>query len=302
MRVSILLFCFFFSIVNTDAQKPLYHRVKIYYSFDEIKKLSEQINTGMKIVEDVGSQLQDFLEKSHRVEEQITHIATNASLNTTDLESIVFSIENISTQLKEGTKEMHGISEATHELIDSSESSHESVSEFALDRNHENIYTTASQSSLKISALFEKAINDGKMKDSDFFDTNYKAIEGTNPQKFSTKYDKFCDENLPSIQEAVLKLDKNIAYAIATDPNGYVATHNNKFAKALSGDYEKDLVASRSKRIFDDRTGSRCGNHTKRLLLQTYKRDTGEIMHDLSVPITVNGKHWGGFRIGYFPS
>jgi len=24
-------------------------------------------------------------------------------------------------------------------------------------------------------------------------------------------------------------------------------------------------------------------------------------MHDLSVPIYVNGKHWGGFRLGYKP-
>ena len=30
-----------------------------------------------------------------------------------------------------------------------------------------------------------------------------------------------------------------------------------------------------------------------------YKRDTGEIMHDLSAPIYVKGKHWGGFRIDY---
>jgi methyl-accepting chemotaxis protein len=37
------------------------------------------------------------------------------------------------------------------------------------------------------------------------------------------------------------------------------------------------------------------------MLLQTYRRDTGEIMHDLSVPIYVNGKHWGGFRLGYRP-
>jgi methyl-accepting chemotaxis protein len=35
------------------------------------------------------------------------------------------------------------------------------------------------------------------------------------------------------------------------------------------------------------------------MLLQTYKRDTGEIMHDLSVPIYVQGIHWGGFRMGY---
>jgi methyl-accepting chemotaxis protein len=25
------------------------------------------------------------------------------------------------------------------------------------------------------------------------------------------------------------------------------------------------------------------------------------LMHDLSVPITVNGRHWGGLRLGYKP-
>ena len=38
-----------------------------------------------------------------------------------------------------------------------------------------------------------------------------------------------------------------------------------------------------------------------RLLLQTYSRDTGELMHDLSVPIMVGGRHWGGLRLGYRP-
>ncbi|MFX6035700.1 hypothetical protein ABTE74_20175, partial [Acinetobacter baumannii] len=46
-------------------------------------------------------------------------------------------------------------------------------------------------------------------------------------------------------------------------------------------------------------TGKRCGANNRPFLLQTYKRDTGEVMHDLSVPIYVNGKHWGGFRVGY---
>lgn len=34
-------------------------------------------------------------------------------------------------------------------------------------------------------------------------------------------------------------------------------------------------------------------------LLQAYRRDTGEIVHDISSPIYVKGRHWGGFRIGY---
>ena len=78
-------------------------------------------------------------------------------------------------------------------------------------------------------------------------------------------------------------------------------THNAAVSRAPTGDYDHDLKYCRSKRIFDDPTGSRCGAHEKPLLLQTYKRDTGEIMHDLSVPIYINGKHWGGFRVGYPP-
>jgi methyl-accepting chemotaxis protein len=60
-------------------------------------------------------------------------------------------------------------------------------------------------------------------------------------------------------------------------------------------------VHSRSKRLFTDRTGIRCGSHQQALLMQTYTRDTGELMHDLSVPIFVQGRHWGGLRLGYKP-
>lgn len=104
---------------------------------------------------------------------------------------------------------------------------------------------------------------------------------------------------MPSIQEPILVTMPHLAYAGAVDDNGYFPTHNKKFSQPLTGNYETDLLNNRTKRIFSDRTGSRCGSNTKPFLLQTYQRDTGEVMHDLSVPIYVNGRHWGGFRIGY---
>jgi methyl-accepting chemotaxis protein len=90
-------------------------------------------------------------------------------------------------------------------------------------------------------------------------------------------------------------------YAIANDNKGYVPTHNNQFCEPLTGDPEIDMLKNRTKRLFNDRVGIRCGGHTKTMLLQTYKRDTGEVMHDLSVPILVNGQHWGSVRLGYHP-
>jgi len=45
------------------------------------------------------------------------------------------------------------------------------------------------------------------------------------------------------------------------------------------------------------------GRNTRRFLLQTYRRDMGGgrfvLMKDLSAPIYVQGRHWGGLRMGY---
>lgn len=164
---------------------------------------------------------------------------------------------------------------------------------------HSTLRKTASDAALQIGKVFEQAIADNVLSEAKVFDKNYQLIQGSNPPKYTTTYDKFTDHCLPSIQEPLLTNNKSLLYAGAVDVNGYFPTHNKKFSHPQTGDFEKDLVNSRSKRIFDDPTGSRCGSNTEPFLLQTYKRDTGEVMHDLSVPIYVKGKHWGGFRMGY---
>jgi methyl-accepting chemotaxis protein len=58
-------------------------------------------------------------------------------------------------------------------------------------------------------------------------------------------------------------------------------------------------VNNRTKRIFNDRTGLAAAQNTAPFLIQKYQRDTGETMADLSVPIFIDGRHWGAVRIGY---
>lgn len=108
-----------------------------------------------------------------------------------------------------------------------------------------------------------------------------------------------CDEILQPIQEPIIQRNEAFVYAIVADINGYVPTHNNRYCQPLSGDPQQDLAGNRTKRIFEDRVGSLVGRHTGPFKLQTYRRDTGELMFDMSVLIYVEGEHWGGFRIGY---
>ena len=150
-----------------------------------------------------------------------------------------------------------------------------------------------------VSQIFEKAVDSGRIKLEDLFDDKYQPISNTKPPKYKTRYDDFTDQNVSPTQEQLLEQNKWVVYAIACDQKGYVPTHNRKFSQPLTGNEKTDFVNNRTKRMFDDPVGRRCGAHDQPFLLQTYRRDTGEIMHDISAPVYVKGRHWGGFRIGY---
>ncbi len=150
-----------------------------------------------------------------------------------------------------------------------------------------------------VAKAWESALRDRRISEADLFDERYEPFGDTDPPKYHTAFDALADSLLPAIQEAVLAGRPQLSYAIACDHNGYVPTHNDRYCEPLTGDPTYDKLHNRTKRLFSDPVGERCGRHPLPYLLQTYRRDTGEIVHDISAPVMINGRHWGGFRIGY---
>lgn len=154
-----------------------------------------------------------------------------------------------------------------------------------------------------IGKTFETALARGEIALDDLFDTHYEPIPGSDPPQFVTRFTAFTDRVLPAIQEPVLALDPRIAFCAAVDTHGYLPTHNLKFSQPQRADPVWNAANCRNRRLFNDRTGLAVATHTKRFLLQTYRRDMGGhafvLMKDASAPIYVGGRHWGGFRIGY---
>ncbi len=155
----------------------------------------------------------------------------------------------------------------------------------------------------EIQSLFEKAVEDGQISLGDLFDESYAPMAGTNPAQFSTRYAAFTDRVLPDIQEKTLTLSDKVVFCAAIDRNGFIATHNRKFSQAQGKDVAWNTANSRNRRFFKDRTGLAAGQSTKPFLVQTYRRDMGGgnfvLMKDVSAPIAVRGRHWGGLRVGY---
>ncbi|PLX69870.1 MAG: hypothetical protein C0603_02745 [Denitrovibrio sp.] len=106
------------------------------------------------------------------------------------------------------------------------------------------------------------------------------------------------------LQKKIDELRQKIVaiYSLPVDINGYLPCHHAEFSNAMTGNYDVDILKSRHMRIYANSSAEkRRATNTKPFLLQAYVRDTGEVLNDLSLPIYVNGKHWGALIIGLTP-
>lgn len=153
-----------------------------------------------------------------------------------------------------------------------------------------------------VADLFEQALSSGEISEADLFDVNYLPLPGTNPTQYSTRSLAFLDRHLPAIQEPILTLDPGVVFSAAVDRNGYLPVHNKKYSHPQGPDPVWNAANSRNRRVFDDVTGLMAARNLQPILSQTYPRDLGggkiELIKDISAPIHVRGKHWGGLRMG----
>ncbi|MDD2486924.1 MAG: methyl-accepting chemotaxis protein [Candidatus Gracilibacteria bacterium] len=133
-------------------------------------------------------------------------------------------------------------------------------------------------------------------------DRNYKLIPNTNPQKFTVSYNEVFDRELQYMFDEGLTHLNGAVFSLAVDINGYVGTHHKANSCALTGDYSVDLLKSRNRRMYvgNEQEIKRAKN-TETFLVQTYLRDTGQILHDISMPIYVKGQHFGAVIVGMKP-
>lgn len=275
---------------------------------DETLKI---ITSGYSIASDsieisgnANKQLNQIISHIHKVNERLQGISAISEEQSQNIDSFAKNLQNISNNIDGNTKSVEEILKALDRLRKDSESLKKTASEFQFKEETkeeiERFTKIAIEFAKECGKVLEDGVKKGLITEADLFDRNYIPITNTNPQKFHTKFDAYTDKYIQDVEEKYLQMDPSFVFAVLNDDHGYIPTHNLKYSKPLTGNYEIDLVGNRTKRIFDDTTGLKAATNTsKEYLIQSYRRDTGEIMHDVSSPVYVFGKHWGAIRIGF---
>lgn len=141
-------------------------------------------------------------------------------------------------------------------------------------------------------------LRDARAQGQDIFDETYTRISGSNPARYHTSYDRGVDEAITRIIDHTLGQLAGGSYTLVIDRNGYAPAHNSIYSRPPTGDLAHDTLHCRDKRLFDDRVALNAAAATGGVLCQTYMRDTGEVITDLSMPLDIDGQRWGAVRIG----
>lgn len=218
-------------------------------------------------------------------------------MKTTYVLSVFFIFALISVCASAAEKEYVGlISKNPHDKVQVSST----ISLRDLTETDRRILSLAKAAARECAKALETAVEKGVLTEAELFSTLYFPILPiVYPPAFSTFYDRYTDEVITPIVDSYLARDSRIIAVGLVDRNGYLPSHNSKYSQQRTGNAEIDIMKNRTKRIYNDIAGIRAAKNTSEFLLQTYRRDTGEIAADVAVPVFVLNRHWGALRIMY---
>lgn len=259
-------------------------------------EVEESTSAMHEVMQGLDGAFQTIRQSSQQIESGVAE--NNQSLHSLvgEVNAVHDAFESNQVGLTSASERMVGAAKTSDHLVATS-------SMGGLETNNTFYIKTIQELAQQVSDAFEAELISGRISERDLFDMSYTPIEGTDPQQVMAPFTVVTDRIMPDIQEPIVAKHKAIAFVAAVDKNGYLPTHNKVFSRPQGNDPIWNAANCRNRRIFDDRVGLAAGRNTEKFLLQTYRRDMGGgnfvLMKDLSAPIYVRGRHWGGLRMGY---
>ncbi len=253
--------------------------------------------------EELAGVLDDLITQYDLVVEHVGSITEAASNNQMECRQVTDAVGHLTAGVEADIANLSHASERTAQVLRTSESLVERLIEEEVETPDGAYVRVAQAGADRVAFLMEQAVAEGRLTLDALFDEDYKPIEGTDPVQYTTRFTAFTDAELADLQEDLVSADDAIVFCVTMDRNGYLPTHNKVASRPQGSDPVWNAKHCRNRRIFDDPVGLGGARNTNPFILKTYKRDMGGgefvMMKDVAAPITVRGRHWGGFRIGY---
>lgn len=285
--------------VNSATGEIVKHTSEILDLVTDTRGKTDQMHLDMSSSDQVVSQFtvsfDQFVKEFERMDGQMTEIVSTVSqVSTTNQEMnlAIARIAMISSQVQNSMVTMND------QVVAVSAKSEHLQEMLAALRTGNTPFDSLVMVLESLCAACSKLLLQANERGVDIFDMQYRRIAGSNPSRYHTAYDTAIDQPLTEILDYVLDKLPAGFYTLLVDKSGYCPTHNTRYSRQPTGDLDHDTRYVRHKRIFDDPVCQAAIMNNSGVLCQTYTRDTGEIVTDLSIPLNIGNTRWGAVRIG----
>lgn len=161
----------------------------------------------------------------------------------------------------------------------------------------------AHQFATAVEEAAEAALAEGSLTLHQLFDTDYRNIANSRPQRFETTLTPWADRNWRPLLDCAVAADPRIFAAACTDMNGYLPTHMSRFSQPPTGDLAHDTANCRNGRILFDTMDRKAKKSEAPYMMAVYRQEndgqTYQVVRNVYRPLRIGGRRWGDLEIAY---
>ncbi|MFI5295452.1 MAG: methyl-accepting chemotaxis protein [Thermodesulfovibrionales bacterium] len=248
-----------------------------------LKQIEEKADDSLVNMKDTLSVVAESIEKAHATDESLRQIALKASRIAGEVSS---SMDSVSTHSNNARVVAERIAQSGEAVARSAMDIYSRLCAFRLNEVDRTIESLLIATAREFQEKLAADVAGGRIMTEDLFDEKYLSDDGIKHRNRATGY--FSSVILPKLKEWS-SANRSIIYVVVMDRKGFMPTH---VKPERAGVIMKDTVSQR-------------GAQSAGIIGQAFRRPVeagGELVVDISCPITVMKKHWGCLRIGYLPS
>ena len=251
-------------------------------------------------IEDTIASVGSLVEEVDKQNDVIARSTGTISDHVHGVQDVLLSYDKVTreneTQLAAAKREAVGLESIANDMFDG-------LVQAGLSPRDQAMADHAVEVARALTEATERAIASGEISRSAVFDTGYKLIPGSVPERFTTGLTSFAERVWkPFINGATDSVAESVA-TVCADMNGFMPTHIDRFSQRPTGDLTHDTRFCRNGRILMDDADRAALRSEAPFRLSVFRQpiegEGYQIVRSVYVPLRFKGERWGDMKFVY---
>jgi len=263
---------------------------------EQSSRAEHQLETVTEVLQEATQLVIMLDETSDRVAQSSTEVHTKGVQVRQAVERVVGSVRDNTAMLEVTRDSVLGMEATSSQLFNA-------VISAGVSPRDTEIVELALAFRDEMVAQAEASIEAGKLQFEQLFDTNYKKIAKSNPERFRTSLSEWADANWRPIYDRAKASDASVMMCSANDMNGFLPTHLTAHSRDPIGELAHDTKYCRNGRIILDPIDQQAKASTAPFFMSVYRQEGDGtnyiVVRNVYAPVVIKGRRWGDFEVAY---